>query len=114
VKEPSPPTDVAGDDSRPAWFEAFLADRGTRKPSEHTMKAYRQDFDAIATLIVGEHEPVAGMPLSAISTDQLRTGFAGYAETHEAAAHRASPTRADHEKSLGEWPWPRRSPRHAS
>jgi hypothetical protein len=24
------------------WFAAFLADRGTRKPSLHTMKAYRQ------------------------------------------------------------------------
>ena len=37
----------------PEWFAAFLADRGTRKPSVHTMKAYRQDFDAIATLVVG-------------------------------------------------------------
>jgi hypothetical protein len=33
---------------RPACFAAFLADRGTRKPSTHTVKAYRQDFDAIA------------------------------------------------------------------
>ena len=39
--------------SRPQWFAAFLADRGTRKPSAHTIKAYRQDFDAIATLIAG-------------------------------------------------------------
>jgi hypothetical protein len=39
--------------SRPEWFAAFLADRGTRKPSAHTIKAYRQDFDAIATLIAG-------------------------------------------------------------
>jgi integrase/recombinase XerC len=88
IKKPSPPTDTAGDGSRPAWFEAFLADRGTRKPSAHTMKAYRQYFDAIATLIVGDEEPVAGMPLSAISTDQLRTGFAGYTENHEAASIR--------------------------
>src|SRR4051794_25960162 len=88
LSRPSPPTDATRDDGRPAWFQAFLADRGTRKPSAHTMKAYRQDFDAIATLIVGEHEPVAGMPLSAICTDQLRTGFAGYADTHEAASIR--------------------------
>jgi hypothetical protein len=33
------------DVSRPEWFEAFLADRGTRKPSVHTLKAYRQDFE---------------------------------------------------------------------
>jgi hypothetical protein len=39
--------------SRSEWFAAFLADRGTRKPSAHTLKAYRQDFDAIATLIAG-------------------------------------------------------------
>jgi hypothetical protein len=32
--------------SRPEWFAAFLADRGTRKPSADTLKAYRQDFDA--------------------------------------------------------------------
>ena len=39
--------------ARPEWFAAFLADRGTRKPSAHTLRAYRQDFDAIATLIAG-------------------------------------------------------------
>ena len=32
--------------TRPEWFAAFLADRGTRKPSAHTLKAHRQDFDA--------------------------------------------------------------------
>jgi hypothetical protein len=71
VTEPSPPTDAAGDGSRPAWFAAFLADRGTRKPSSHTLKAYRQDFDAIATLIVGEHEPVAGMQRPLVSTQPV-------------------------------------------
>jgi hypothetical protein len=40
-------------DSLSEWFAAFLADRGTRKPSAHSMKAYRQDFDAIATLVAG-------------------------------------------------------------
>jgi len=39
--------------ARPEWFPAFLADRGTRKPSAHTLKAYRQDFDAIAAHIAG-------------------------------------------------------------
>ena len=46
------------DGARPEWFAAFLADRGTRKPSAHTIKAYRQDFDAIATLIAGGERPV--------------------------------------------------------
>ena len=75
------PTDV----SRPEWFAAFLADRGTRKPSAHTMKAYRQDFDAIATLVAGE-AAVAQMALADITTDSMRTAFAQYAETHEAAS----------------------------
>ena len=37
-------------ESFPNWFAQFLNDRQTRKPSAHTMKAYRQDFIAIATL----------------------------------------------------------------
>ena len=73
------------DGARPEWFAAFLADRGTRKPSAHTLKAYRQDFDAIATLIAGG-EDLSGMALGAITIDTLRTAFAQYAETHEAAS----------------------------
>jgi integrase/recombinase XerC len=70
--------------ARPQWFAAFLSDRGTRKPSAHTLKAYRQDFDAIATLIAGG-EDLSDMPPSAITIDTLRTAFARYAQTHEAA-----------------------------
>jgi hypothetical protein len=55
-----PTTQPQSSSSAPAWFEAFLADRATRKPSAHTMKANRQDFDAIATVIVGD-DPVAEM-----------------------------------------------------
>src|SRR6478736_6133215 len=74
------------DGSRPEWFAAFLADRGTRKPSAHTLKAYRQDFDAIATLVAGDAAGVSRMSLGDITTDSLRTAFAQYAETHEAAS----------------------------
>ncbi len=73
------------DGARPEWFAAFLADRGTRKPSAHTLKAYRQDFDAIAALIAGG-EDLSLMALGAITVDTLRTAFARYAETHEAAS----------------------------
>jgi integrase/recombinase XerC len=38
-------------ESFPHWFTQFLNDRQTRKPSAHTMKAYRQDFVAIAFLV---------------------------------------------------------------
>jgi len=33
------------------WFADFLIDRAPHKPSEHTMKAYRQDFAAVADLL---------------------------------------------------------------
>ena len=71
---------------RPEWFEAFLADRGTRKPSAHTMKAYRQDFDAIAALVAGGKQDVSSMSLGDITTESMRAAFARYAETHEAAS----------------------------
>ena len=80
---PAPPTDT--DASRPEWFAAFLADRGTRKPSAHTLKAYRQDFDAIAARI-DDGEDLSGMAVSAITIDTLRTAFAQYAQSHEAAS----------------------------
>jgi integrase/recombinase XerC len=73
------------DVSRPEWFEAFLADRGTRKPSVHTLKAYRQDFDAIAAIIVGGDD-LKSMSLSDITTEAMRAAFSRYAETHEAAS----------------------------
>jgi integrase/recombinase XerC len=69
------------------WFAAFLADRGTRKPSAHTLKAYCQDFDAIATLIAGgQSGDISRMSVGAITIETLRTAFARYAETHEAAS----------------------------
>jgi integrase/recombinase XerC len=83
---PEHPPDNADDVSRPEWFAAFLADRGTRKPSAHSMKAYRQDFDAIATLVAGGAAGVARMALGDITTDSMRTAFAQYAETHEPAS----------------------------
>jgi hypothetical protein len=69
----------------PDWFAAFLADRDTREPLAHTLKAYYQDFDAIATLIAGGEDP-PGMALADITIDIMRTAFAQYAETHEAAS----------------------------
>jgi|SRR5271166_458251 len=47
----TPPGRARTDAERPDWFRAFLTDRATRKPSPHTLQAYRQDFDAIATRI---------------------------------------------------------------
>jgi integrase/recombinase XerC len=83
----------AGDAAEPAdaawfpdWFTQFLDDRQTRKPSAHTMKAYRQDFIAIAFLVT------AGKPtrltVADITKDSMRQAFAAYARDHEAASIR--------------------------
>jgi integrase/recombinase XerC len=89
---PSPP--VVGDDdpestnvdSFPNWFSEFLNDRQTRKPSAHTMKAYRQDFTAIASLVAGG-DP-ARLAATDITKESMRAAFAAYAHDHEAASIR--------------------------
>jgi integrase/recombinase XerC len=81
-----PDTDVAEADPLPEWFTAFLHDRQTRKPSAHTMKAYRQDFVAIASLVTNG-DP-AHMNVVDITKDSMRAAFATYARGHEAASIR--------------------------
>jgi site-specific recombinase XerC len=50
------------------------------------MKAYRQDFDVIATFVAGaDTTDLARMSLADITTESMRTAFAQHAETHEAA-----------------------------
>jgi site-specific recombinase XerD len=79
---------AAREDRYPGWFSEFLADRAIRKPSPHTVKAYRQDFQAIAALIEGSLEGVPALSTAQLTRDSLRTAFATYAETHSAASIR--------------------------
>jgi site-specific recombinase XerD len=72
----------------PGWFTEFLADRAVRKPSLHTTKAYRQDFEAIAILIAGAPDAVADLQADEVTKDSMRTAFASYADTHSAASIR--------------------------
>ena len=72
----------------PAWFLEFLADRAIRKPSPHTMKAYTQDFDAIATLLAGVPGQVVHLTPDALTKDAVQSAFATYADTHAAASIR--------------------------
>jgi integrase/recombinase XerC len=81
-----PKTAAAEVDPFPDWFTDFLNDRQTRKPSAHTMKAYRQDFIAIARLVTNG-DP-AQVKVIDITKDSMRTAFAGYARDHEAASIR--------------------------
>ena len=90
----SPPTSArSGDTAGPAdaewfphWFTQFLNDRQTRKPSAHTMKAYRQDFIAIANLVTDGNP--ARLAVADITKDSMRDAFAAYARDHEAASIR--------------------------
>jgi integrase/recombinase XerC len=81
-----PRTEPADAHPIPEWFSQFLNDRQTRKPSAHTMKAYRQDFIAIATLMTECHP--SRLAVADITKDAMRTAFAGYARDHEAASAR--------------------------
>jgi site-specific recombinase XerC len=65
-----------------------MADRAIRKPSPHTVKAYRQDFTAIPTQLAGDLDRVVYMMPDAITKDAMRNAFAAYADTHEAASIR--------------------------
>jgi hypothetical protein len=78
--------DAAEADPFPGWFTALLQE-ATRKPSAHTMKAYRQDFLAIANLATGG-DP-ARMDVVDITKELMRAAFASYAHDHEAASIRA-------------------------
>lgn len=84
----SEPSTPAADVGRPEWFEQFLADRGTRKPAPNTMKAYRQDFDAVAALLVDDRAASPVLALNALGVEAMRSAFAEYARTHSAASVR--------------------------
>jgi site-specific recombinase XerC len=72
----------------PGWFTDFLADRAIRKPSPHTAKAYRQDFEAIATLAAGTADGVVNLRTYELTRENLRAAFAVYAETRSSASIR--------------------------
>ena len=117
-------TEVADTDLFPEWFSQFLNDRQTRKPSAHTMKAYRQDFIAIATLVAGGNSTV--LAVTDITKDSMRSAFAAYARDHEAASIRrcwstwnvlctflytSEQLAANPMQLVGDRSWPGRSPR---
>ena len=79
-------TAAAEVDPIPEWFSQFLNGRQTRKPSAHTMKAYCQDFIAIADLVTGGNP--SRLKVTDITKDAMRTAFAAYARDHEAASIR--------------------------
>ena len=81
------PADSGDADEYPAWFTAFLADRAVRKPSPHTIKAYRQDFAAIAALLAGNANRIGNLTPADITTDRMRSAFATYARRSRAVVN---------------------------
>lgn len=76
--------ETSPEDAFPDWFTEFLADRQTRKPSPHTVLAYRRDFSAIATLITGGKPNT--LVLADITRDSMRQAFAAFAQDHAATS----------------------------
>jgi site-specific recombinase XerD len=74
-----------GDDTADVTVHAligeFLAARATRKPSVHTLAAYRRDLTSIVTLVAENTSPDEPdtLPLAALSPRALRAAFARFA-----------------------------------
>jgi site-specific recombinase XerD len=67
----------------------FLAARATRKPSVHTLQAYRRDLTLILGL-VADGRDAAALPLAHLSPRVLRSAFARFAASRApASVHRA-------------------------
>ncbi|MBQ1076007.1 tyrosine-type recombinase/integrase [Micromonospora sp. C31] len=81
------------DESVKRLIEEFLTARATRKPSPHTLEAYRRDLRAVAALAAEEATPP--LPLDALRVEALtarvmRAAFARFAAPRAAASvHRA-------------------------
>jgi integrase/recombinase XerC len=82
----SRPKSDADTAAAPNWFADFLIDRATRKPSQHTMAAYRQDFASVVALLTAGSP--ADVALGDITKENMRAAFAAFASTHEAASIR--------------------------
>ncbi|WP_422769538.1 tyrosine-type recombinase/integrase [Plantactinospora sp. WMMC1484] len=69
--------------------EQFLSARATRKPSPHTLAAYRRDLLAVAGLVAADPAtplPLARLPIRALTARSLRAAFARYAAPRAAAS----------------------------
>ncbi|OZV75908.1 integrase [Micromonospora echinospora] len=73
--------------------EEFLTARATRKPSPHTLQAYRRDLLGVARLAAEQAAPplpLDALPITALSPRSLRAAFAAFAAPRAAASvHRA-------------------------
>ncbi|WDZ83149.1 tyrosine-type recombinase/integrase [Micromonospora cathayae] len=77
----------------PVLVEEFLTARATRKPSPHTLEAYRRDLLAVARLAAQRATPplpLAELAITDLSPRRLRAAFADFAAPRAVASvHRA-------------------------
>ncbi|MEW2379093.1 tyrosine-type recombinase/integrase [Micromonospora sp. NPDC047812] len=81
------------DESVQRLIEEFLTARATRKPSPHTLEAYRRDLRAVAALAAEECTPplpLDALPVASLTARVMRAAFARFAAPRAAASvHRA-------------------------
>ncbi|MEV1289207.1 tyrosine-type recombinase/integrase [Micromonospora sp. NPDC049679] len=78
-----------GDELVLTLIEEFLISRSTRKPSAHTLAAYRRDLIAITRLVAEDPDaplPLATLPITALTARPLRGAFARFAGPRAAAS----------------------------
>jgi site-specific recombinase XerD len=66
--------------------DEFLAARAIRKPSVHTLQAYRRDLTAILTLLADDDGDRENVSLAALSPRSLRAAFARFAANRAPAS----------------------------
>ncbi|MEH0939004.1 tyrosine-type recombinase/integrase [Micromonospora psammae] len=81
------------DESVERLIEEFLTARATRKPSPHTLEAYRRDLRTVAALVAADATPplpLDALMIDALSPRVLRAAFARFAAVRAASSvHRA-------------------------
>ncbi|MET8551550.1 tyrosine-type recombinase/integrase [Micromonospora zamorensis] len=81
------------DESLMVLIEEFLTARATRKPSPHTLAAYRRDLHAVAALVAEDAAtplPFGALSITDLSPRVMRAAFARFAAPRApASVHRA-------------------------
>ncbi|MEU1359984.1 tyrosine-type recombinase/integrase [Micromonospora zamorensis] len=81
------------DESLMVLIEEFLTARATRKPSPHTLAAYRRDLHAVAALVAEDAAtplPLGALSITDLSPRVMRAAFARFASPRApASVHRA-------------------------
>jgi hypothetical protein len=79
--------------SPPLVVHRLPSRRPVRKPSPHTTKAYRQDFEADAILVAGTADASGYLRADEVTIDNFRSAFADVEHPMHLPVHRGAPRR---------------------